>query len=168
MIAQFMLEILVFCEHVFALTKTTWEATKQATRLWLGPGPTDFLLVPETDIVFPASFQHPPINGLQLYVAETQHIRDHVGSSADAVSRKRLPWLNVVYQNGSQTVDISDWLSGIRWASQEPSLLQILRLYSLSHGVFLAEEAGATVDVITRGGEEESWRFVGSAGIEKV
>jgi hypothetical protein len=167
MIAQFVLEILVFCEHVFAFTKTTWETVKQATRLWLGPGPSDFLLIPQTDTVFPASFQHIPIDDLQLFVGETQHIRDYVGSP-DAVSRKRLPWLNVVYQNGSQTIDMSDWLSGIRCASQEPSLLQILRLYSFSHGIFLAEEAGATIDVITRGGEEESWRFVGSAGIEKV
>lgn len=165
MVTQFMLEILVFCEHVFALTKTTWEAAKQAARLWLGPGPSDIFLIPGTDVVFPASFQHAPIDDLQLYVAEVQHIRD---AATDAVSRKRLPWLNVVYQNGSQSVDLSDWISGIRWADKEPSLLQILRLYGLSHGIFLAEEAGATLDVITRGGEEESWRFVGNTGIEKV
>jgi hypothetical protein len=60
-------------------------------------------------------------------------------------------------------------LAGVRWfASKEPRLLQMVRLYAVSHGIFLAEEAGATLDVITRQGEEECWRYVGCSGLERI
>ena len=162
-----LIDVLAFCEHVFKFTKDMWDTTKQSLRTWLGPGPADFLLIPNTDIVFPADFQHTHASPLLIFVAEKQQIRSYVGIS-DTQCRNRLPWLSIEHLEDAHIVDISDWVSGIRYEKDSPSLLQIVRLYGLQHGKYLAETDPCRIRVITRQGEEELWAFGSSTSLKKI
>ena len=135
-----------------------WEETKHGLRDWLGPAPRKWYLVEDqiTHISVPESLVFCPV-------------QNHLYKETDFQERgKRLPWLAITLQMGETNWDISDWISSIRIHPEcpMPSLLQMIRLASRVHHVFLSETA-TRVHLTNRNGEDEVYAFKGAVTLEK-
>ena len=128
-----MLSAIAFYERVSVYLQETWEYAKGQTRDWLGPAPVRLVLLADGRILpatvgLPASVQETAF----LYDAETHRI-SKVGHAPEGRFR-RLPYVSLRVEHPTEgTVDLSDWVGGLR-ANPIPalSLTQLLLLASLS------------------------------------
>lgn len=147
--------------HVFFLN--SWEETKHALRVWLGPGPRNWYLTSDSQIT------HIPVPDSLLFCP----IKNRICKDSQTLSEergKRLPWLSVTVQEKDNSWDITNWISEIRILSDcpIPSLLQLVRLGSRVHHMYVYEKETTFIHVINCNGEEEKYTFQGSIELKKI
>ncbi len=153
------IDLLVTYEHISTYVKTYWEYVKEQTRLYLGPSPNTTYLIFDNDEVIPQGKEHCKYAHVsQFNPQEGKVVND---SSAPF---KRLPWISVQHIIGDHTIDISDWMSEIR-SNTTISLLALIRLASHVLNKHLPETSHAKIQVISRNGEEEEYKYSGKASL---
>ncbi len=147
--------------HVFILK--TWEDTKHALRVWLGPGARNWYLTSDSQIT------HISVPGSLVFCPLQNRICQESQLNSDERG-KRLPWLSVTVQKNEDTWDLTDWISDIRILSDcpVPSLVQLIRLASRVHHVYVYESEVTQVHVTNRDGETEMYQFQGTVKLEKI
>jgi len=140
-----MLSAIAFYERVSVYLQELWEYTKGETRTWLGPAPVRLVLLADGRILpatvdLPASVQETAF----FYDAGTHRIAK-IGHPPEGRFR-RLPYVSLRVEHPTEgTVDLSDWIGGLR-ANPVPTLplTQLLLLASLSLHRYIPI-AGATL-----------------------
>jgi hypothetical protein len=152
---MFWVTLLIWYEYLLE----TWAVRKESWKEWvrqkLGPSPNiRYVLFANNDII-PSTITH--------HLSETAMVYDPTQKTIQPVSGtaklQKLPWLSMQCRVGDEVHDFSDWISEIR--SGPLHLLALLRLAAAVHNVYIHEEE-CKVEVITRQGDEESYRFCGN------
>ena len=140
-----MLSAIAFYERASVHLQEIWDYVKAETRILLGPAPARLVLLADGRILpatvdLPASVQETAF----YYDAET-HRMSKIGHPPEGRFR-RLPYVSLRVEHPTEgTVDLSDWIGGLR-ANPVPTLPlpQLLLLASLSLHRYIPI-SGATV-----------------------
>lgn len=157
-----LLECLVLLHDIQVYFLEYWECTKHSLRDWLGPGERKWYLTSDNQIT------HIPVSDSLVFYS----IRNRIHSINQVHSEKKgkhLPWLAICIKSGEDSWDISDWISEIRILpdSPQPTLLQITRLASRIHHIYVYETDATKLYVTNREGEDEVYDFQGTVVLEK-
>jgi hypothetical protein len=141
------------------------ERGKQYLRWLLGPGPQNYVLYDNGDIV-PEGVWIPALHERSLlYIQDMSRIIDR--NAAQQVM-KRLPWISIVYHGAHGTVDLTEWIANIRCTdTRTPSLKQMIHLGFLVQKEYL-EERNAKIVTLDRAGEEHQYEYSGEVHLREM
>jgi hypothetical protein len=156
---MFWVDLLLWYEYLV----NSWTVKKESWKEWLrqslGPSPNIVYTLFPNDDVIPNTVRH--------HVPENAMIYDPTEKTIKPINHtklQKLPWLSMQCKVGDEVHDFSDWVSELR--AGPTSLLSLLRLAAAVHNVYIPEEH-CKVEVITRQGEEETYRFCGKRYLMK-
>ena len=156
---MFLVNLLLWYDYVIQCWTLQTESWKEWLRQRLGPSPNlSYILLTNDDVVPSTVSVHIPENAL-IYMENS--IKPVHGQS----KTQKLPWLSMQCKVGDTVHDYSDWMADLH-VEAIPSLLSLLRLAAWVHNSYIPEEH-CKVEVITRQGEEETYRFCGKRYMTK-
>ena len=121
-----------------------WNKMKVNLRTWLGPAPITYQLLPDGRVV-PGTVQIPLsiLHQTYLYTPDSTMLEVQT-ADASQLRSQRFPWIAVEIEEGSERIDLSDWVQSLRWkGSTIPSLGSLLTLWS-----FLSSRAVSSTCII--------------------
>jgi hypothetical protein len=142
--------LLAYVEQVYVIIESHILVWKSWLRQKLGPEPATEYWMFENGEVIPAT---PTLKRTPkwIYTTATQSIHD---PSDESPTRKRLPWLSLMYRHGDDIHDFSEWMSGIRGPPNIP-LISLLRLGGAVFGIPVFVDDSTVVTVVERATGEE-------------
>lgn len=158
------LQCLIYYGQLTNWCSIQWNKMKASLRSWLGPAPTTYRLLLDGR-VFPGTVQVPLsiLHQSYLYTPDSTMLEVQTADGSHLRSQ-RFPWIAVEIEEGSERIDLSDWIQSLRWkGTTMPPLANLLTLWS-----FLSSRAFSStciIHTIKNSGDAEQFTWADLYGL---
>ena len=152
------LQCLIYYGQFTEWCSVQWNRMKASLRTWLGPAPTSYRLFPDGRVL-PGTVQVPLsiLHQTYLYSPDSTILEIQTADGSQLRSQ-RFPWIAVEVEEGSERMDLSDWIQSLRWKGiTPPPLVSLLTLWSfLSSRAFSSD---CIVHTVKNSGDAEQFTW---------